>query len=99
MASPLHICIVVPGHCNEKFCFENILYFRYKWTSKSSTAGGVREQTNRLTHWHPIAFIEWWLVKERGLLSLGFRFSFRYDYKVSFVSIIFELRFIIKDTF
>ena len=22
--------VVVPGHCNEKFCFENILYFRCK---------------------------------------------------------------------
>ena len=30
--------VVVPGHCNEIFCFENILYFRGKWTSKLSTA-------------------------------------------------------------
>ena len=41
--------VVVPGHCDEKFCFENILYFRCKLnenilyfrcklTSKSSTA-------------------------------------------------------------
>ena len=30
--------VVVPGHCNEKFCFKNILYFRCKWAAKSSTA-------------------------------------------------------------
>ena len=30
--------VVVLKHCNEKFCFQNILYFICKWTSKSSTA-------------------------------------------------------------
>ena len=75
MASPLHICIVVPGHCNEKFCFENILYFRYKWTSKSSTAGGVREQTNRLTHWHTGAFMEWYEIYYTNLSLNNYSFE------------------------